>query len=258
MKCGAGLLVLAILLASIDFDGLLFLWVANFILRAGVALSLWSGATPSMYILIPLELLFVVPLALGTHKLTFRPQRAECPLSENRSRKTVLALMIVYVLSRIVSRVLSLTWLGYTLYAELFWSARSLVLISLAVATSQQVASIGRSMADHSIGRLARKWRVAYVIDALTTVCVVMGAYGLRVDFSCRTYRTACFLLVTLEACLWGWAILVLYKLRLILNQHLRGVQCSKCSYLLTGLTEPRCPECGTPFDPTITMSDHV
>lgn len=25
--------------------------------------------------------------------------------------------------------------------------------------------------------------------------------------------------------------------------------QCSKCGYLLRGLTVPRCPECGTPFD---------
>lgn len=27
--------------------------------------------------------------------------------------------------------------------------------------------------------------------------------------------------------------------------------QCRTCGYLLYGLTEPRCPECGTPFDPT-------
>ena len=25
--------------------------------------------------------------------------------------------------------------------------------------------------------------------------------------------------------------------------------RCKKCDYLLIGLTEPRCPECGTPFD---------
>ncbi len=28
------------------------------------------------------------------------------------------------------------------------------------------------------------------------------------------------------------------------------GPYCRKCSYLLRGLTEPRCPECGTPFEP--------
>lgn len=26
--------------------------------------------------------------------------------------------------------------------------------------------------------------------------------------------------------------------------------ECRKCGYLLYGLTEPRCPECGTPFEP--------
>ena len=25
--------------------------------------------------------------------------------------------------------------------------------------------------------------------------------------------------------------------------------RCGKCGYILTGLPEPRCPECGTPFD---------
>ncbi len=30
---------------------------------------------------------------------------------------------------------------------------------------------------------------------------------------------------------------------------HLR---CERCGYNLTGLTEPRCPECGTPFDPKL------
>lgn len=28
--------------------------------------------------------------------------------------------------------------------------------------------------------------------------------------------------------------------------------QCQRCGYHLRGLTEPRCPECGTPFDPTL------
>jgi hypothetical protein len=27
------------------------------------------------------------------------------------------------------------------------------------------------------------------------------------------------------------------------------GPRCQKCGYLLIGLPEPRCPECGTPFE---------
>jgi hypothetical protein len=30
-----------------------------------------------------------------------------------------------------------------------------------------------------------------------------------------------------------------------------RAGRCRKCGYLLYGLTEPRCPECGEPFDPS-------
>jgi hypothetical protein len=29
-------------------------------------------------------------------------------------------------------------------------------------------------------------------------------------------------------------------------------MMCVKCGYLLYGLTQPRCPECGTPFDPKL------
>jgi len=31
---------------------------------------------------------------------------------------------------------------------------------------------------------------------------------------------------------------------------HLRAGHCVRCGYNLKGLPEPRCPECGTPFDP--------
>jgi hypothetical protein len=42
-------------------------------------------------------------------------------------------------------------------------------------------------------------------------------------------------------------------RARRILHDRLRerGIHtCVKCGYLLRGLSEPRCPECGTPFDP--------
>jgi hypothetical protein len=40
-------------------------------------------------------------------------------------------------------------------------------------------------------------------------------------------------------------------------RQRLRRLEafppkCEKCDYLLTGLVEPRCPECGTPFEPML------
>jgi hypothetical protein len=32
-------------------------------------------------------------------------------------------------------------------------------------------------------------------------------------------------------------------------TERKEGPRCAECSYLLIGLTEPRCPECGQPFD---------
>lgn len=33
-------------------------------------------------------------------------------------------------------------------------------------------------------------------------------------------------------------------------QERLDAGQCTTCGYSLRGLPEPRCPECGTPFDP--------
>jgi hypothetical protein len=33
---------------------------------------------------------------------------------------------------------------------------------------------------------------------------------------------------------------------------------CPKCGYDLTGLREPRCPECGTPFDPSLLVGPNA
>jgi hypothetical protein len=48
-----------------------------------------------------------------------------------------------------------------------------------------------------------------------------------------------------------GAALAALYVAHRLgpLVRRLEG-QCVRCGYLLHGLTEPRCPECGTPFNP--------
>jgi hypothetical protein len=43
-------------------------------------------------------------------------------------------------------------------------------------------------------------------------------------------------------------AILYLFEAPLLLDR--RAFTCKRCGYDLTGLSEPRCPECGTDFDP--------
>jgi hypothetical protein len=52
---------------------------------------------------------------------------------------------------------------------------------------------------------------------------------------------------------LWGGAALLAameYRLCSRLLRRNDGSRCRRCGYSLTGLTEPRCPECGQPFEP--------
>ena len=67
----------------------------------------------------------------------------------------------------------------------------------------------------------------------------------------------------------WTWVLLtVAYALLFGSITHALSVrwshrepnlsQCAKCGYLLKGLIEPRCPECGTPFDPDLLAINRV
>lgn len=46
------------------------------------------------------------------------------------------------------------------------------------------------------------------------------------------------------------WILLLPRNLRNERRKRAEGPRCARCGYLLIGLTDPRCPECGTPFDP--------
>ena len=56
-----------------------------------------------------------------------------------------------------------------------------------------------------------------------------------------------------------AFALLVVCPSLLVARQTVDAVKtlrderrCKHCGYLLQGLPEPRCPECGTPFDPAV------
>jgi len=50
----------------------------------------------------------------------------------------------------------------------------------------------------------------------------------------------------------WLFFQVCIHELRPHFRKELGIETCHKCGYLLTGLTEPRCPECGTAFDPAL------
>ena len=46
--------------------------------------------------------------------------------------------------------------------------------------------------------------------------------------------------------------VLTVTRRRKVIRRELARRPCWECGYSLIGLGEPRCPECGTPFDPTV------
>lgn len=48
---------------------------------------------------------------------------------------------------------------------------------------------------------------------------------------------------------LFGWSAWILYRPISSRRRRQRAGLCVKCGYSLTGLTEPRCPECSMPFE---------
>ena len=64
---------------------------------------------------------------------------------------------------------------------------------------------------------------------------------------------SAVVLTVSVLTCIWGVETAFRRPVRRALRSELnrRGYAvCERCGYNLTGLTEPRCPECGQPFEP--------
>ena len=60
--------------------------------------------------------------------------------------------------------------------------------------------------------------------------------------------------MLTGAASVLGWSQIHFRLVRRSIRRHLPEL-CARCGYCLVGLPEPRCPECGTPFDPSIPRS---
>jgi hypothetical protein len=86
-----------------------------------------------------------------------------------------------------------------------------------------------------------RSWERQMAIGAL------MSELGRLPDE--RPHWVADMLSVPVTFLVWGFVSLFGWR---VARKHMRrlGGQCVRCGYALRGLTEPRCPECGTPFNP--------
>ncbi len=111
--------------------------------------------------------------------------------------------------------------------------------------------SMGGTTAGHIAGVLVRyhhwTWASIFPLGSLDRWMhsfhgpmrtLVFLAFSLGIP----TVDWACLVFVT-------WWVTVKFSAWRYARTHRPGV-CTKCGYDLRGLPEPRCPECGTPFDP--------
>jgi hypothetical protein len=110
----------------------------------------------------------------------------------------------------------------------------------------------GRALCSGASGLLAIRWfmavccvahfvRAFFFWDALYGLWLSLGG-SLLIAGGCG------FEAVARSALGWGATLRQLTAGR-IAHFDIGGVKCARCGYLLVGLTAPRCPECGTPFE---------
>ncbi len=106
--------------------------------------------------------------------------------------------------------------------------------------------------------RLARWLAVAGAITViLVSAGQFMGTQAEQTSDYSELSRLAMGLVAVAAICCGCVVMLLVSPLSLILVacelcSSVKPGFCSKCGYNLTGLRDPRCPECGTPFDPSL------
>jgi hypothetical protein len=97
--------------------------------------------------------------------------------------------------------------------------------------------------------------RSARLLRHVSLLCIAMAFGPLVFSLSATNRVTRLGLRDVLVAVMFlaPLTALVVVSRRVACDIEVRGLEpeppiCDKCGYDLTGLTEPRCPECGTPF----------
>ena len=87
---------------------------------------------------------------------------------------------------------------------------------------------------------------------------VIVGAFVIGAVFTPPDVISQLMLAVPLWVLLAGIPLMVRLRHSLLVRKRRKAGQCVHCGYSLTGLTEPRCPECGTVSSASTTASESI
>lgn len=102
----------------------------------------------------------------------------------------------------------------------------------------------------HPRFRVVLAGAIASAVTFVVGIAIVHGAIGRQ--WSLSTLLKDALLVMGIAAAI--YALIGVATMRFVSHWRRVGVaepgRCERCGYLLRGLLEPRCPECGEPFDP--------
>jgi hypothetical protein len=183
--------------------------------------------------------LAALPTVIGVFALTFRAHGDANSWHGDRLRIALRILVCLEVIGRVTRKVSQFT-IDPT---DTLLLSASIRLVEIA-AVLLGIAYLARISRQAHADRLERSWRtlaMAYVLAVLLDLLI--GRWG-SLDPS-RITPTA--LGIAISIAVWVWGLVLLWRFGVKLADALAG-RCLECGYLLQGLPEPRCPECGRAF----------
>ena len=191
-------------------------------------------------------ILFAAPLLIGVFLLTTRPSSIKPPGIEAHRGNCLRAISIGYVVVVFcysVFRILGGVGDPCCLEVEAVLGAVANVL------GARYVVLLSLELNDASGARAAKRWALAYAITRAVIVLLTVADHVVQLDIAENLDWALELSWYGLHGWLWIWGFAILFRLRKILGRCLQHDCCIGCGYLLIGLTEPRCPECGRAFD---------
>jgi len=205
--------------------------VHSLLLTQGITTNVkWSGL---------IHVIAGVPVLIGVWAITARaPGQGATAVSE-LLRCLLRVLACLEIASQAIWRLLRLV--GPWTESIYLWLPMSLVAVTSTVLGLLYLAHMARRFGLAGLGRSFR-----FVLWAYIPITLLGRSLGFLEPEWTWLARSA-FASLFLALCLWIWALALLSIFSARLTRALQG-QCIRCGYLLVGLPEPRCPECGQPF----------